>query len=58
MTIGAAAMGIAALVLLGWARFLPAGPGSAARWSRTGVIMIAGSLLLLALAVWMASSAG
>jgi hypothetical protein len=58
VTVVAAAMDIAAVLLLGWARFLPAGPGSGARWSRTGVIMIAVSLVLVSLAVWLASAAG
>ncbi|XVQ08988.1 hypothetical protein ACQP1W_41615 [Spirillospora sp. CA-255316] len=58
MTVVAATMDIAAVLLLAWARFLSAGPGSEARWSRTGVIMIAASLVLVSLAVWMASAAG
>ncbi|GAA2414318.1 hypothetical protein GCM10010191_25300 [Actinomadura vinacea] len=48
-------MDIVAVVLLGWARSLPSGPRPEARWSRTGVIMVAGSLLLISAAVWLAA---
>ncbi|MFF5261031.1 hypothetical protein ACFY4C_19000 [Actinomadura viridis] len=46
----AVSMDVAALLILGCARFLPPG-----RWSRTGLIMIAVSLALLSVPVWLAS---
>ncbi|WP_344589022.1 hypothetical protein [Actinomadura vinacea] len=55
MTAVAVSMDIVAVVLLGWARSLPSGPRPEARWSRTGVIMVAGSLLLISAAVWLAA---
>ncbi|GAA3926023.1 hypothetical protein GCM10023085_04080 [Actinomadura viridis] len=50
MIVLAMSMDVAALLILGCARFLPPG-----RWSRTGLIMIAVSLALLSISVWLAS---
>ena len=57
MTVVAVVMDVAALLLLGVAFLLPAGPDAAGAWSRTGVVMIAVSLVLLSFSVWSAAPA-
>jgi multidrug transporter EmrE-like cation transporter len=49
MGVLAVSLDVVALLVLGWARI-----ASTKTWSRTGLFMIAGSLVLLSLAVWLA----
>ncbi|GLZ05873.1 hypothetical protein Acsp03_33390 [Actinomadura sp. NBRC 104412] len=50
MGVLAVSLDVAALLVAGWARVAPPRV-----WSRTGLFMVAGSLALLSVAVWLAS---